>query len=53
MLEKLSNSLLRRHLNGETPEDRAAMLVTLSCQIHPESVPINALVAVEGTPMED
>ena len=39
---------------GETPEDRAAMLVTLSClNPYPESVPINALVAVEGTPMED
>ena len=38
---------------GETPEDRAAMLVTLSClNPYPESVPINALVAVEGTPME-
>ena len=39
---------------GETPEDRAAMLVTLSClNPYPESVPINALVAVKGTPMED
>ena len=39
---------------GESPEDRAAMLVTLSClNPYPESVPINALVAVEGTPMED
>ena len=39
---------------GENPEDRAAMLVTLSClNPYPESVPINALVAVEGTPMED
>jgi len=39
---------------GESPKDRAAMLVTLSClNPYPESVPINALVAVEGTPMED
>ena len=39
---------------GESAEDRAAMLVTLSClNPYPESVPINALVAVEGTPMED
>lgn len=39
---------------GETVEDRAAMLVTLSClNPAPESIPINALVAVEGTPMED
>lgn len=39
---------------GETPEDRAAMLVSLAClNPYPESVPINALVAVEGTPMED
>lgn len=39
---------------GESVEDRAAMLVTLSnLNPYPESVPINALVAVEGTPMED
>lgn len=39
---------------GESAEDRAAMLVTLSClNPYPESVPINALVAVEGTPMEE
>ena len=39
---------------GESLEDRAGMLVALST-LHPqpESVPINALVAVEGTPMED
>jgi len=38
---------------GETPEDRSAMLVSLaSLNPYPESVPINALVAVEGTPME-
>ena len=39
---------------GETIEDRAGMLVALSTlNPQPESVPINALVAVEGTPMED
>ncbi len=39
---------------GENPEDRAGMLVALSTlNPQPESVPINALVAVEGTPMED
>jgi len=35
---------------GETVEDRAEMLVTLACMPeHPESVPINMLVQVEGT----
>lgn len=39
---------------GEKIEDRAGMLVALSTlNPQPESVPINALVAVEGTPMED
>lgn len=39
---------------GESFEDRAGMLVTLSTfNPHPESVPINALVAVEGTPLEE
>ena len=39
---------------GEAVEDRAGMLVALSTlNPQPESVPINALVAVEGTPMED
>ena len=39
---------------GEAVEDRAGMLVALSTlDPQPESVPINALVAVEGTPMED
>ena len=38
---------------GEELEDRAGMLVALSSlNPQPESVPINALVAVEGTPME-
>jgi biotin synthase len=38
---------------GETPEDRIAMLHTLSTlPQHPESVPINALVRVKGTPLE-
>ena len=39
---------------GEAVEDRAGMLVALSTlDPQPESVPINALVAVDGTPMED
>ncbi len=39
---------------GEEVEDRAGMLVALSkLNPQPESVPINALVAVEGTPMEE
>ncbi|MHA6279233.1 biotin synthase BioB [Salinimicrobium sp. CAU 1759] len=39
---------------GESAEDRAGMLVALSTlNPQPESVPINALVAVEGTPMEE
>ena len=39
---------------GEKVEDRAGMLVALSTlNPQPESTPINALVAVEGTPMEN
>ncbi len=39
---------------GEKIEDRAGMLVALSTlNPQPESVPINALVAVDGTPLED
>lgn len=39
---------------GESIEDRAGMLVALSSlNPQPESVPINALVAVEGTPLEE
>ena len=39
---------------GEKIEDRAGMLVALATlDPQPESVPINALVAVKGTPMED
>jgi biotin synthase len=39
---------------GETIQDRVGMLYTLSLlRPQPESVPINALVAVEGTPLED
>ena len=39
---------------GESIEDRAGMLVALATlNPQPESVPINALVAVDGTPMED
>ncbi|WP_216923491.1 biotin synthase BioB [Synechococcus sp. CCAP 1479/9] len=38
---------------GETPDDRAGLLQVLATMDpHPESVPINALVAVEGTPLE-
>jgi len=38
---------------GETHDDRIKMLHTLSTlEVHPESVPINALVAVKGTPLE-
>ncbi|MBV5325660.1 MAG: biotin synthase, partial [Rhodospirillaceae bacterium] len=37
---------------GEGRRDRAAMLVTLANMAeHPESVPINMLVQVEGTPL--
>jgi len=39
---------------GETLTDRASLLQVLaSLNPHPESVPINALVAVEGTPLEE
>ena len=39
---------------GETVEDRIGMLHVLSnLPQHPESVPINALVAVKGTPLEN
>lgn len=39
---------------GETDEDRIAMLHTLATlPVHPESVPINALVPIEGTPLAD
>jgi biotin synthase len=38
---------------GETHEDRIGMLHTLATMpVHPESVPINALVAIPGTPLE-
>jgi biotin synthase len=38
---------------GESIGDRASLLQVLaSLEPHPESVPINALVAVEGTPLE-
>ncbi len=38
---------------GETLRDRASMLQVLaSMDPHPESVPVNGLVAVEGTPLE-
>lgn len=37
---------------GETHKDRIKMLHTLSTMSqHPESVPVNALVAIEGTPL--
>ena len=39
---------------GESVDDRIGMLLTLaSLPEHPESVPVNALVPVEGTPMEN
>ncbi|MGG6294673.1 biotin synthase BioB [Leptolyngbya sp. AN02str] len=39
---------------GETWRDRARLLEILAnMNPHPESVPINALVAVEGTPLEE
>ncbi|MBY0551244.1 MAG: biotin synthase BioB [Candidatus Obscuribacterales bacterium] len=39
---------------GETPADRVDLLHTLATmREHPESVPVNALVRVEGTPLAD
>ncbi|MBC6399967.1 MAG: biotin synthase BioB [Ekhidna sp.] len=39
---------------GESAEDRIGMLLTLAnMQTHPESVPVNALVPVEGTPLAE
>ncbi|MBY0427324.1 MAG: biotin synthase BioB [Cytophagales bacterium] len=39
---------------GESENDRIGMLTTLATlPEHPESVPVNALVPVEGTPLED
>ncbi|MCB0819961.1 MAG: biotin synthase BioB [Bacteroidetes bacterium] len=39
---------------GESDEDRIGMLFTLSnLPEHPESVPVNALVPVEGTPLSE
>ncbi|TNE72871.1 biotin synthase BioB [bacterium] len=39
---------------GESDSDRVDMLHTLSTlAVHPESVPVNALVAVKGTPLEN
>lgn len=39
---------------GETDEDRIQMLHTLSTlEVHPDSVPINALVPVKGTALEN
>jgi biotin synthase len=38
---------------GETDDDRIGLLHTLATlPVHPESVPVNALVAVDGTPLE-
>jgi biotin synthase len=38
---------------GETDDDRIKMLHTLSTmEVHPDSVPINRLVPVEGTPLQ-
>ena len=37
---------------GESAEDRVGMITALAClPVHPESVPINLLVRVEGTPL--
>lgn len=39
---------------GETDRDRVSLLLTLAnMETHPESVPINALARVKGTPMEN
>ncbi len=39
---------------GESIKDRANMLITLANQpTHPESVPINMLIPIEGTPMSE
>lgn len=39
---------------GESHEDRIGMLFTLATMVkHPESVPVNALARVKGTPLED
>jgi biotin synthase len=39
---------------GESVDDRCGLLQTLANQpVHPESVPINALVPVEGTPLAE
>jgi biotin synthase len=39
---------------GESVDDRCGMLLTLAnLPEHPESVPVNALVAVEGTPLAE
>lgn len=39
---------------GEAEEDRVGLLHTLATlPSHPESVPINALIAVKGTPLEE
>ena len=39
---------------GESHNDRVGMLLTLATlPQHPESVPVNALVPVEGTPLEE
>lgn len=39
---------------GESPRDRASLLETLAnLDPHPESVPINLLVPVKGTPLEN
>jgi biotin synthase len=38
---------------GESVDDRCELLLTLANQeVHPESVPINALVPVKGTPLQ-
>jgi len=39
---------------GETEDDRIGLLTELATmEVHPESVPVNALVPIEGTPLTD
>ena len=51
-----AEGVLRRHRghSGESPADRAELLRTLAnLPEHPESVPVNQLVRVPGTPLAD
>ena len=55
LCEKLESSLLRWILGlGETPMDRVEFLKVLAnMNPHPESVPINILVPISGTPFQN